>query len=105
MVPVAGLVPVAEMAGEDDEDSAQLRQLLNDATNYILSFSWCHSIVESYFAVGAGEIFAIFLFHISPPRPDVDEWIWIIVGDIPSAYLPWKDCRSTKEAFETTSME
>jgi len=100
-VPVAGLVPAEEMTGEDAEDSAELRVLLDQARRYILSFSWCDSIVGSYFAVGAGKVFAIFLFHISPTRPEVDQWIWIIVGDIPSAYLPLADCRSTREVFET----
>ena len=27
--------------------------------------------------------------------------MWIVVGDIPPAYLSWEDCRSGKEAFDT----
>jgi len=40
------------------------------------------------FGGGVGGIFAVFFFQIRPSRPNVEPWIWIIVGDIPSAYLP-----------------
>jgi len=99
-VPVPNVVPVERMAGDDDEDTALLQQMLEDAKSYILSFSWCESVVGSYFGGGVGRIFAVFLFNISPARADVGEWIWIIVGDIPRAYLPLEDCKSSKEVFD-----
>jgi len=89
------------MAGDDDEDTAQLRQMLEEAKNYVMSFSWCESVLRSYFAGGVGKIFAIFLFNISPARADVDPWMWIVVEDIPPAYLPLEDCKSGREVFET----
>jgi hypothetical protein len=65
-VPIPGVIPVDRMTGEGDEDTALLREMFADAKNYVLSFSWCGSIVNSYFAGGVGKIFAIFLFNISP---------------------------------------
>jgi hypothetical protein len=101
VVPVHNVVPVERMKGEDDEDTALLGEMLEAARNYIQSFSWCDAIVRSYFAGGVGEIFAIFLFKISSAYPDVDPWEWIIVGDIPPAYLPLADCNTSREVFET----
>jgi hypothetical protein len=101
VVPVSNVVPVERLAGDDDDDTALLQQMLQEAKNYILSFSWCESIRGSYFAGGVGKIFAIFLFNISPARPDVDKWMWIVVGDIPPAYLPLEDCRTSREVFDT----
>ncbi len=89
------------MVGDDDEDTALLREMLKDAKNYVPSFSWCKSVVSSYFAGGVGKIVAIFLFNISPARPDVDRWRWIVVGDVPPAYLPLEDSNSGMEVFET----
>ena len=100
-VPVSDVVPVRRMAGDDDLDTAVLRQMLDEAERYLLSFSWCGSIVSAYFGGGVAKILAIFLFNIAPARPDVNEWIWTIVGDIPPAYLPLEDCKSAMEAFET----
>jgi len=95
------LVGVLDMKGEDEEDTRFLREMAENATRYISSFSWCESILDSYFGGGVGGIFVIFLFHIHSGRPDVDPWIWIMTGDIPSAYLPVSDCTSPEEAFET----
>jgi len=97
---VPHVVPAELIAGEDDEETALLRQMLEAAKTYTLSFSWCDAIIDSYFGGGIGKIIAIFLFNISTKRVDVDHWVWIIVGDIPPAYLPLEDCKSPKQVFE-----
>ena len=101
VVPVPGVVPAEHMEGEDEEDMALLQEMLESAKNYVQSFSWCQSVQGSYFAGGVGGILAIFLFKISPARPDVDKWMWIVVGDVPPAYLPLEDCRTGEEVFDT----
>jgi hypothetical protein len=30
---------------------------------------------------------AVLLVKITPTREDVDEWLWVVVGDLPPAYL------------------
>ena len=100
-IPVHNVVPVEQMTGDDDEETALLRVMLEQATDYIGSFSWCDSVVSAYFAGGVGKIFAIFLFKIISRRPDVDSWEWVFVGDVPQAYLPLEDARSKMQAFET----
>lgn len=99
--PVPDVVSVGEMTGDDEEDSEYLRQMLEQAQNYVQSFSWCNGIVSRYFAGGVGKIFAIFLFKINTSRPDVDPWEWIFVGDAPPAYLPLEDAGSKLRAFDT----
>ena len=99
--PVRDVVPVEQMSGDDEEDTALLREMLEQAKNYIQSCSLCDSIVSSYFAGGVGKVFAIFLFKINSTRSDVHPWEWIFVGDIPSAYLPLEDATSKTAAFET----
>lgn len=99
--PVPDVVPVERMSGDDDEDTAFLREMLEHAKNYIRSFSWCDSIVGSYFAGGVGKVFATFLFKISSSSRDIDPWEWVFVGDVPPAYLPLGDAGSKIAAFET----
>jgi hypothetical protein len=65
------------------------------------SFSWCDSLVSSYFAGGVGKLFAIFLFKITSGNSDVDSWEWVFVGDVPPAYLPLEDANSKMRAFDT----
>jgi hypothetical protein len=98
--PVAGVVPIASIVGEDEEDTASLRRMSMGADAYLRSFSWCGEVLRAFFGGGVGGIFAVFLFNIHPTRPEVSSWIWIVVGDIPSAYLPLEDCKSSAEVFE-----
>lgn len=76
-----------EIQGEDKIETKQLYELLDQATNYINSFKWCKDVKESYMGIGVSKILGIFLFHILPDGPKVDEWIWVIVGDLPPAYI------------------
>lgn len=99
--PVAGVVPIELMTGEDDEDTSLLRRMSQDAEAYLCSFPWCKEVLGSFFGGGVGGIIAVFLFKIRPARPAVGSWIWIIVGDIPSAYLPLEDATSPAEVFKT----
>ena len=43
---------------------------------------------------------AVFLFHIEPNRPGIDEWLWVVVGDLPSAYLVLDNANCPSEALE-----
>jgi hypothetical protein len=87
MVDLRRLVPTAEMQGEDSDETAALHRMLEAARRYVEAFSWCEGIDASYFGLGVGDVVAVFLFGIRPARPDVDEWLWVIHGDLPPAYL------------------
>jgi hypothetical protein len=93
------LVSSESLVGDDEQDTALLRGMSRDARDYLSSFSWCGSVLDSYFGGGVGGIFAVFFFHIRPNSSEVDPWIWIVVGDIPPAYLPLTDCNSPAEVF------
>jgi hypothetical protein len=97
----SGLVPIANLVGDSEMDTKLLRKMSKEAKRYIDSFSWCKAVLNSYFGGGVGGIFAVFFFHIQPSRRGISPWIWIMVGDIPPAYLPLDDCHSPAEAFKT----
>ena len=63
-------------------------------------YDWCRGIRELFFGAGIGDVFAVFLARIFPSRPAVDEYLWIVVGDIPSAYLAIDDCPTPKTALD-----
>lgn len=99
-VDLKGVVPIDQTVGEDEEDTALLRGMANDAAVFLMSFAWCRGIRESYFGDGVGGIAAIFLFWIEPAKENVDEWLWVVVGDIPPAYLVTDVCKSPSQALE-----
>ena len=51
-----GKIPLEQMAGDDEEDAALLREMAERAENFMRSFSWCLAIRESSFGAGIGKI-------------------------------------------------
>ena len=99
-IPVKGVVPLDQMVGGDEEDTQLLKEMAFDAQNYLRSLRWCNSIREAYFGDGYGGIVAVFLFRIEPARTDVDEWLWVVYGDLPPAYLVTDLCKTPSQALE-----
>jgi hypothetical protein len=99
-VPVKGVVLVDQLFGDDALDTKLLQEMAAQASNYIQSFAWCKRILKSYFGNGYGGIVAVFLFRIEPSRPEIDEWLWVVVGDIPPAYLVIEDNTMPSLALE-----
>ena len=81
------VVPSSQLAGESEQDTMLLQKMLIEAETYLSSFEWCGDIEESYFGIGVGGVVAVFLFKIRTTRDEVDDWIWVIVGDLPPAYI------------------
>jgi hypothetical protein len=86
-VDLSHVKPLSKFRGQDGEDDKLCRELFNVATAYLTSFNWCTSVTETYVADCVGGLFALVLFHIEPAKSDVDEWIWVVVGDLPPAYI------------------
>lgn len=95
-----GVVPLTEVAGEDAEETVFLLEMAEHAKRFLQSFTWCRSVVEVYFGEGIGKIIGLFLCKIVPAAPEVDEWLWVIVGDIPPAYLVTDRCKNPTEALD-----
>jgi hypothetical protein len=96
---VKGVVPIKQMKGDDAEDAALLAQMEASALEYLSSFDWCSSVRDAYFGDGYGGIVAVFLFRIVPARPSTDEWLWVVVGDLPSAHMRAQDLKNPYEVL------
>lgn len=82
------VVPASDLKGDDEEDTRLLNAMLEEAENYILAQKkWCGGIKSKYFGLGVGEVVAVFLFEIIPKKQNVDDYVWIIVGDLPPLYI------------------
>ena len=81
----------------DDRDLIEMH--FSDAKGYLQYFDWCLEIQESYIGMLYPGILAVFLFRIVPGEK-ADEWIWIIVGDLPPAYLTVDICPNPATALD-----
>lgn len=86
-VDVSYLTPSSNIQGDTPKDTRLLNGMLRKAKDYIGSFSWASEPKTVYFGGGIGGVLAVFLFEFSEPIAGSDTWLWVIVGDVPSAYL------------------
>jgi hypothetical protein len=99
-IPVKGIIPLEVLFEDQEEGTAVLCDMAEEAQSYLESFPWCVSIEESYFGDGVPDAVAVFLFRIEPSRPEIDRWLWVIVGDLPPAYLLTHLSKTPTEALE-----
>lgn len=95
------LTSLNAMRGEDRTDSRLLKQMSKEAERYLLSFDWCRQIKARWFGWGVGGVCAVFLFEILPVTKGVDRWLWVVVGDLPPAYLVVDGIPTPLKALET----
>ena len=94
------LMPVESLVGDDEEDTKLLREMAVTARNYISSFSWCPTISAMYLAYGVGGVVAIFLVEFVEKIAGTDDRLWVVVGDLPSAYIVVEPQDSSREALD-----
>lgn len=95
----AMLQPVETMQGEDEEDTRLLQEMAVRARDYITSFRWCPPVTAMYFVEGIGYVVAIFLFEFDRKIGGTDDKLWVIVGDLPTAYMVVEPDESPQEVL------
>lgn len=91
---------VEELRRLHPDKYASMSGLLEEAQAFLAGFEWCRRIVQTYFGIGEGGIYGVFLIRHEPVRDTVDEWLWVIVGDIPPAYIVLDDAPNPPSALD-----
>lgn len=82
------------------EGVEEMNGMYQEAREFLEFYDWCAEIQESYVGLLYPGVVAVFLFRIVPARKDIDEWIWVIVGDLPPAYLTADGCPNPATALD-----
>jgi hypothetical protein len=85
--PMAEAPDTSEMTRVADLTDKELLALAHRATEFLTKFRWCSRVKESFLAYDMGSMLGVFLFRIEPRLVGVDDTLWVIVGDLPSAFL------------------
>jgi hypothetical protein len=92
---------LAEIRGDDDEDTELLRDMGAEAQAFITGHEWCPPIRSFYLAHGVGGVVALFLVDFTAAIADSpDDSLWIVVGDLPSAYFVSESADTPRAALE-----
>jgi hypothetical protein len=78
----------SKITGDDSDDTELLREMATEARAFLEDYEWCPPIRSVHLALGIGGVVAVFLFQFDEVIDDTeDDALWIIVGDLPSAYV------------------
>lgn len=92
------LVPVHLLQGESAYETQLLQAYAQEARAYLESFPWCTGLRQLLYGIGVGGVIAVFLAEISV-KATAQEWLWVVTGDLPAAYLPMERAGAPCEAL------
>jgi hypothetical protein len=73
----------------------------NEARAFLLAQSWCRAVRALTLKKWIEGVLALFYAEIEPdPKSGADEAVWVVVGDLPPAYLDVLSVPTAREALE-----
>lgn len=85
---------------KSDPDDLELISLAEEARLFIEGHKWCKSVEKQWLAKGWENILLVFFFEIVPNSTDADDKVWVIVGDLPPAYIDVESATNETEAIQ-----
>lgn len=82
------------------ENEVELSVLILKAKNYLAMQKWSNEILSGWLSMYWEGVLAVFIFKISPLNSDIDDYVWIVVGDLPTAYIDVESAKNTKDVLE-----
>ena len=82
---------VTPIDGLDHRLDGHIKSALVEAEHFLTAHQWASSIQARYLGAAIEGVIYVFLFGIEATQADVDEFVWVIVGDVPPAYITCED--------------
>jgi hypothetical protein len=71
----------------ESDDGELFDPMVHAAKGFLLQFRWCREVVDLKVGIAAPGVVAVFLAQIATDSADVDDFVWVVVGDLPPAYI------------------
>lgn len=90
-IDISRMIPIDDLSSSGLEYVDELKKLADEAISFISSHEWCKNIETVMIDRGWGFILAVFYIIIEPAEKHIPNSFWVIVGDIPPAYIDTED--------------
>jgi hypothetical protein len=80
-------ISIHQISGEDEGETWLLSEMAEKVKLFLLSSKQCKAIHDGWLGWGTGRGAAAFLFEVVPASASADQLLWVIVGNLPPAYL------------------
>lgn len=88
-----------------DEEGAELvNQMRHRAEVFIKTFRWCGEITSCHVGNAAvGGVVGVFLLQIAPTSADMEDWLWVVVGDLTPRWVSGSSHRRPDDRSKRSS--
>ncbi len=76
-----------------------VRKLAREAVQFLESQSWCGGVTTGELGFAVAGVIGVFRLVHKPTREGVDAVLWVVVGDLPSAYVVLDNAPDWQEAL------
>jgi hypothetical protein len=77
----------------------EVRELAAEAEEFVASQRWCQKVLGVRLAWAVAGALGVFQVDLAPAEPGVDSTLWVVVGDVPPAYLVLDESPTWREAL------
>jgi hypothetical protein len=96
----SGFQHYPDFTAQTPQEVDGLLELARTAQSYVRSFAWCPPLLATYLAFGVSGVIGLFQVHFEQTIQKTDDRLWVIVGDLPSAYLVVNESDLPRDALE-----
>lgn len=82
-------------------DDGELFKLAEEAKLFLESHKWCKKVEKQWLASGWENLLLVFYFKITPNSKNADDYVWVVVGDLPPAYIDIESADNISDVIET----
>jgi len=94
------LSSVKPLPQANSHDTIEFQDARREARAYLQSHNWVSAILSEHLGYRLDGIIYVFLFEFAPSEPNVPSWVWVIIGDIPPAYISCHYAKTPHIALE-----
>lgn len=88
------------MSDLSDDDRALINRAKEEALAYVSSFGWCPNVESIAYVNGIPGVVHVFMVSFREPvLGTADDRLWLVVGDLPSAYLVVEDGDNVRDVL------
>ena len=81
-------------------ESAEVRALATRARRFVESFAWCERVTDCVLGFAIAGVLGVFRIDLIPtPERGADPNVWVVLGDLPPAYLAFDEGDTWQDAL------
>lgn len=105
MVDTKHMLNIDDLPSSGIEYIDELKELSKEVIIFVGGLIWCNRIVDVKFDRGWGYIMAVFYVTIERTSKNIPSQLWVVVGDLPPAYIDVDDNPNGACAIDSYVME